>query len=131
MAAQTVPAMSIDRSLSMPALLLKAESLAIMLSAIALYARFEGNWLMFIVLLFAPDLSMIGYRVSPRLGSIVYNTVHTFVAPILLAALALTLNSSLALQLALIWFAHIGMDRLMGFGLKYPTAFKDTHLQRI
>jgi hypothetical protein len=131
MAAQTLPVMSTDRSLSMPALLIKAESLAIMLSAVAFYARFEGNWLLFIGLLFAPDLSALGYLTNPRLGSIVYNMVHTYAAPILLAALALTMNSSLALQLALIWFTHIGMDRLMGFGLKYPTAFKDTHLQRI
>jgi hypothetical protein len=32
---------------------------------------------------------------------------------------------------ALIWFAHISMDRTVGYGLKYPTSFKDTHLERV
>jgi hypothetical protein len=26
---------------------------------------------------------------------------------------------------------HIGMDRALGFGLKYETDFKDTHLGRV
>jgi len=32
---------------------------------------------------------------------------------------------------ALIWLAHIGIDRALGYGLKYPTFFRDTHLQHV
>ena len=71
---------------------------------------------------------MIGYVVNARLGAIAYNTVHTYVGPLLLAAYAFGLGHQRLLWPSLIWIAHIGLDRTLGFGLKYPTQFKDTHL---
>jgi hypothetical protein len=71
---------------------------------------------------------MIGYAVSVRLGAKTYNAVHTYVGPLLSAAYAFGLDHQTGLKLSLIWIAHIGLDRMFGFGLKYPTRFKDTHL---
>lgn len=116
---------------SLPALLLRLEGAAFFLGAIALFASQGGSGVMFVLLLLAPDLGMIGYFANPRLGSYTYNAVHFYGMPVILAALALAGQWPLGVQLALIWFAHIGMDRVLGFGLKYPTNFKDTHLQRV
>ena len=115
----------------MPALLLKAESLAILIGAIAFYARFEGNWLLFIVLLFAPDLSMLGYLAGPTVGRATYNAAHTYAVPVLLAVVGVLTESDGATEIGLVWTAHIGIDRALGYGLKYRTGFKDTHLQRV
>ncbi|MCI0349886.1 MAG: DUF4260 domain-containing protein [Acidobacteriales bacterium] len=117
--------------LSLPAALLRLEGATFFFGAIALFASQGGSGLMFVLLLFAPDLAMIGYLANPRVGSYTYNAVHTYALPAILAALALVGQWPLGVHFALIWFAHIGMDRMMGYGLKYPTAFKDTHLQRI
>ena len=117
--------------LSLPKILLRLEGAAFFLGAIALYAVQEANGWMFILLLLAPDLSALGYLVNPRIGSYSYNIVHTYTLPAVLAALALAGQWALGVHLALIWFAHIGMDRMLGYGLKYPTAFKDRHLQHV
>lgn len=74
---------------------------------------------------------MFGYLANPRVGSSVYNLAHTYVWPIALAITAWLLGAPLGLSLALIWIAHIGLDRGLGFGLKYPTEFKDTHLSHV
>ena len=117
--------------LSRPSLLLQVEEAALLATAIALYARFHLSWLLFAILFFAPDLFMLGYLASPRIGSAIYNLGHWLVIPLALLAIALYQNHPTTLAIALIWIAHIAFDRLLGFGLKYPTAFKDTHLQRL
>ena len=119
------------QGLSMPNLLLRLEGLTVLVSAIALYVHQGGSLLMFLALILAPDLSAIGYMVNTRVGSIVYNVVHFYALPASLAAIALAFNVPTLLLIALIWFAHIGIDRVAGFGLKYPTAFKDTHMQHV
>lgn len=119
------------KSLSLPNALLRLEGLTVFVAAILLYANQGGSAVAFILLLLVPDVSMIGYKVNIRIGSIVYNLVHTYALPALLVGLALALNVPVLLQIAFIWFAHIGMDRTVGYGLKYPTDFKDTHLQRV
>jgi hypothetical protein len=116
---------------SLPKTLLHLEGAAFFFGAIALYASQGASGVMFVLLLLAPDLSAIGYLVNPRVGSITYDAVHTYALPAALAALALAGQWPLGVQLALIWFAHISMDRMVGYGLKYPTAFKDSHLQRV
>lgn len=119
------------KSLSLPNALLRLEGLTVFVAAILLYASQGGSAVAFILLLLVPDVSMIGYTINIRLGSITYNLVHTYALPALLVGLALALNVPVLLQIAFIWFAHIGMDRIVGYGLKYPTDFKDTHLQRV
>ncbi len=86
---------------------------------------------MFLALILAPDLAMIGYMRGVRVGSVTYNALHVYTLPALLAGAAIAFNVPTLLLIALIWFAHIGMDRVAGYGLKYPTEFKDTHMQHV
>ena len=102
--------------------------------AAALAAYFSGldqPWWIVPVLLFVPDVSMAGYARSSRLGATLYNAGHSYLAPAALGAVATTAGAPLWQGVALVWFAHIGMDRALGYGLKYPTDFRDTHLGRI
>lgn len=116
---------------TMPKALLHLEGLALFGSAIALYASTGGSIWLFVGLLLAPDLAMIGYLRDVRTGALLYNLVHTTLLPTALALSALAAGWTPGLQLALIWAAHIGMDRTVGYGLKYATQFKDTHLNRV
>jgi hypothetical protein len=74
---------------------------------------------------------MVGYSVNSKVGTTVYNLGHTYVIPLAILLVAHVLDSAPLLGLSLIWIAHIGLDRLIGYGLKLPTGFKDTHLGRI
>ncbi len=114
-----------------PAALLRVEGVALLVLSVLLYRVNGGGWLMFGVLLLAPDLSMLGYLAGPQVGAAIYNTFHTYAMPAVVGALGMIFASPLTVAVALIWFAHIGMDRTVGYGLKYPTSFKDTHLQRL
>jgi Domain of unknown function (DUF4260) len=83
------------------------------------------------LLLLVPDLAIVGYVVSPRVGALLYNAGHTYLLPAAMAVAGVLADRPLVLGLALIWLAHIGMDRVAGYGLKYPSDFTDTHLGRI
>ncbi len=111
--------------------MLRIEGAAVLAAALAGYAHAGGSWLLLLVLFFAPDLAMLGYLAGPRIGSIAYDAVHTYALPVPLLAAGVLAGNALLIHLALIWLAHIGMDRLLGYGLKYATGFKDTHLQRV
>lgn len=117
--------------LSMPNVILRAEGAALFTAAVAFYVYLHASGWLFAALILAPDLSALGYLAGARVGSVVYNTVHTLVGPTVVIVLALILSSSLGVAVALIWLAHIGIDRALGFGIKYPTVFPDTHLQHI
>jgi hypothetical protein len=114
-----------------PNLLLRLESLALLAGAIAVYSRVAPDWLLFALLLFVPDVAMIGYLRGAKLGSLVYNLGHTLAFSLALIALGAALQSTLLVQIGLIWTAHIALDRVLGYGLKYPTTFKDTHMQHV
>jgi hypothetical protein len=73
---------------------------------------------------------MLGYLRGPRAGAAVYNLGHTWLLPAIIGAGGLLGGSRLAIGIALIWLGHIGIDRLLGYGLKFPTGFKDSHLGR-
>lgn len=124
-------AASFSKQFTMPNILLRLEGLVVFGVGVALYANGGYSWWLFAALLLAPDLAMIPYAISQRWGAIAYNAVHTYVGPLLLVAFALLTGYSLGIQLALIWFAHIGMDRVVGYGLKYTEGFKETHLGRV
>ena len=110
--------------------LLRLEGLAVLAAAVSAYAFIGGSWLLFALLLLAPDLAMIGYRFGPVGGAAAYNAAHTYLAPAALGAAGLALGAPTMQALALIWIAHIGLDRALGYGLKYPTGFGHTHLGR-
>jgi hypothetical protein len=107
--------------------ILRWEALFIMLGAIIVYAKLSGNWSMFALLFLIPDLSMLGYLIKRSVGGTVYNIGHSYVSPGVLALLGLALASPMLYSLTLIWVAHIGFDRMLGFGLKYASGFGDTH----
>jgi Domain of unknown function (DUF4260) len=111
-----------------PRLLLHLEGAAVLVFSLFAYRWNDGGWIQLALIFLLPDLSMIGYVRNVRLGAMIYNTVHTYVGPFLLACFSVGTGNRPCLLLALIWFAHIGLDRMLGFGLKYPTRFKDTHL---
>ena len=114
-----------------PKLLLHVEGTAIFLTSLIFYHSLNLSWLTFIIFLLAPDLIMLTYLINTRIGSLTYNIIHTYALPLSLTALALLLDWSLGLQTALIWTAHIGLDRMVGYGLKYPDNFKHTHLNQV
>jgi hypothetical protein len=115
----------------LPRVLLRLEGLAVLVGAVILYFHADFGWVTFVVLILAPDLSFAGYVFGPRLGALAYNALHTEVFPVALATAGVVTDAETATKVALIWLVHIGADRLLGYGLKYPTEFKDTHLQHV
>ncbi|MBE2219935.1 MAG: DUF4260 domain-containing protein [Anaerolineae bacterium] len=115
----------------MPNVMLRLEGTAVLLVSLIAYGYLGYSWWVFVLLLLWPDLSFIAYAKDKRVGSIVYNIVHTYSLPLLLAAASLFFSWPFGLQFALIWLAHIGMDRTVGYGLKYPDDFKMTHLNKV
>ena len=114
-----------------PITLQRLEGGVLLVLSLVIYWKLAGPWLWYILLILAPDLFMLGYLGGTRLGAAVYNLGHTWLLPGLVGAAGVLGGSTLMLSVALIWFGHIGLDRLLGYGLKYPTAFQDTHLGRI
>ncbi|HYH12359.1 MAG TPA: DUF4260 domain-containing protein [Thermomicrobiales bacterium] len=117
--------------MTIPSLLLRLEGAAILLAATALYWHSGNSWWLFALLIFAPDLSMLGYLAGSRIGAMTYNLLHTLTPAVTFAALGVLLDHHWIAAVGLIWLAHIGFDRLLGYGLKYPEGFKATHLARV
>ena len=115
----------------LPRALLHVEGVVVAASAIALYFHLGYPWWLFLLLVLAPDLSMLGYLAGPVAGAAVYDLAHTYALPLVLAAIGVLADTDGAVQVGLVWIAHIGIDRALGYGLKYRTGFKDTHLQRV
>ena len=117
--------------LERPGTLLRIEGGVLLALSVLLYWVNGEGWILFGLLILAPDVSMLGYVFGQRVGTASYNVMHTYALPAGLGAFGVVGSSSLAVGLALIWFAHIGMDRLVGYGLKYAFGFKDTHQDRV
>jgi Domain of unknown function (DUF4260) len=117
--------------LNRPAWLLRVEEAVLLTAAVLLYAHFHFSWLLFVVLFLAPDIFMLGYLANPSAGAALYNLGHFLLVPLALFAVGYGMHRPLLLAIAIIWGAHIAFDRLLGYGLKYPAQFKDTHLQHI
>jgi len=110
---------------------LRLEGLAAAALSAVYFAHTGASWWLFAALWLAPDLSMLGYLAGPDWGARIYNAIHSYVTPATLAISAIVLHSPALVPIALIWINHIGVDRLMGWGLKYPTGFGFTHLGRL
>ena len=113
------------------ALALRLEGLAVGAAAAVLYFDQGYSWIAFVVLVLAPDLGMLGYLAGRRIGAATYDLLHFEGFPVVIGLAGVLAGADVPIQLALIWLTHIGVDRLLGYGLKYPTGFKDTHLQRV
>ena len=112
-------------------ILLRLEGLTLFAGMTMLYGVWDGSWWIYAILFLAPDLSFAAYLANPKIGAIVYNAAHSYMAPVALMTTGFALSSSLVLSIAMIWLAHIGIDRALGYGLKYQAGFTFTHLGRI
>ena len=117
--------------LTKPRLLLHLEGAAIFLSTVVLYGWGHFSWGLFVWLFLARDLFMRAFLIDARWVAVFYNLVHTTALPVFLLLLSFLLPAPLLAPFGLIWLAHAGLDRRLGYGLKYPTFFKDTHLQHV
>lgn len=115
----------------LPRALLHLEGVAVGAAAIALYFHADYPWWLLVALVLAPDLSAVGYLAGPSVGAAAYDAAHTYVLPVALTAAGVIFDGETVVQVGLIWLTHIGVDRAVGYGLKYPSGFKDTHLQRV
>jgi Domain of unknown function (DUF4260) len=113
------------------AMIIRLEYAAATIFSLLAYIYLQGPWWLFAVLFLVPDLSMLGYLAGPRVGASTYNFVHTSVLPLALIVIGVASNSQTAILIGLIWFFHIAWDRMLGYGLKLPTSFNDTHLGKI
>ena len=112
-------------------ILLRLEGLTLFGGMVLLYWMWGGSWWLFVILFLAPDLSFVAYLSDPRTGAIVYNAAHSYMAPVALLTAGFAAGEPLTLSLSMIWLAHIGIDRALGYGLKYQVGFGFTHLGRI
>ena len=112
-------------------ILLRLEGLTLFAGMVLLYAAWGGSWWVFFILFLVPDLSFAAYLAGPKTGAIVYNAAHSYMAPVALMTLGFGLAAPLTPSIAMIWLAHIGIDRALGYGLKYSAGFGVTHLGRI
>lgn len=113
----------------LPLVLLRSEGVALLATAAVLYGRYGRSWWLFLALLPVPDLGLLGQLWSKRVGAVAYDLTHTYVPPAVLGLVGVVAESGLAVALALVWFAHIGMDRALGLGLQYPDGSGCTHLR--
>ena len=113
----------------LPLVLLRSEGVALLALAAILYGRHGRSWWLFVALLPAPDLGLLGNLWSRRAGAVAHDLTHTYLPPVALGAVGVLTSSGLAVALALVWFAHIGMDRALGLGLQYPDGSGCTHLR--
>ncbi len=116
---------------SQPKVLLRVESFVLTAGLLVLYGRAGGSWGLFFAAILVPDLSILGYAAGPRVGAAIYNLAHTYSLPVILGGVGLLGAHTPAVDIAVIWLTHISVDRMLGLGLKYPTAFQDTHLHRV
>jgi hypothetical protein len=108
--------------------LLRLDGLAVLVASVAAFAFVGGNWWLFSLLILAPDLAFLTIPLGTATMAKVYDVVHSYALPFILGAIGLGSGIGWMLPVALIWAAHIGADRALGYGLKYPEAIETTHL---
>ena len=136
--AATTPSMSVPSAATVvgavtgtPRRWLRLEGLAAFAAGIAVFLGTGAPWILLLPLLLAVDLSMVGYLAGPRVGAFTYNLAHNWASGLVVLALGIASGQEPVVAAGAILVAHTGMDRVAGYGLKYPTAFADTHLGRL
>ncbi len=124
----TTPAFTIDRRVRA---WLRLEGLAALIAGAVVYGRLGGDWLWFVPAMLAVDISMVGYLRGPRAGAFVYNLAHDWATGLAVLGAGLALGIPVLAMTGGVLVAHVGMDRVAGYGLKLTTGFGDTHLGRI
>jgi hypothetical protein len=108
--------------------LLRLDGLVIFVATLAAYHLLGGNWWVFALLILAPDLSMLGALAGKHAGTWAYNLAHVYAVPVCIGLIAWFAGGAGLIPYMLIWVAHIAIDRALGYGLKYPGSFHETHL---
>ena len=111
--------------------LLRLEGFVLLAASVAAYAQFGAGWGLFAACFLLPDLSFLAYLAGAKAGAAAYNAAHSSVGGIGLIAIGIVFAAPAFVTAGLVWTAHVGFDRALGYGLKYPSGFKDTHLQRV
>ena len=111
-----------------PKVWLRVEGLTLLVATIIIFSIQGQKWWLYPALLLVPDVFMIGYLANTKLGAFLYNLGHSYLAPALMILVSWKADSNLALAVGVIWLGHIGWDRFFGYGLKYDSDFKHTHL---
>ena len=111
-----------------PRRMLRLEGAAVAAGALIAFTTTHEPWWLIALTILVPDLSAIGFLVGNRLGARLYNAAHTTSVPVIVVAIGLWQHAPLATALGLVWLAHIGIDRALAYGLKYPDNPQHTHL---
>lgn len=112
-------------------LMLNIEGLAVAVFSVLAFFYLGGVWWIFVVGFFAIDVSMIGYVWNNKIGAFVYNFFHIYPWSLVLIFLGMFMGELIYTQLGFVWMFHIGLDRAVGYGLKYSKGFNETHLKRL
>ncbi len=118
-------------NITKPQIILRLEGLAFLLVSIFGYAQLDFAWWQYPLFFLVPDIAMIFYAINMKVGSIGYNLAHTYTLALVTLVAGMVLSQPILIATGLIWLGHIGMDRMVGYGLKYTLNFKDTHLANI
>ncbi|MCV2403558.1 DUF4260 domain-containing protein [Marinomonas sp. C2222] len=111
--------------------ILRLEGAAVLLLSCLVYFKLSADWLLFMWLFLIPDFTLLGYLISNKTGAVLYNLTHSLLGPAICLAIGLIFNNEISISIGLIWTAHVGFDRALGYGLKYTNGFRYTHLGKI
>jgi len=114
-----------------PKFLRRIEGMFVFIACLLFYNSFAQSWVLFLILFLLPDLSMLGYLINQEKGAIIYNQGHWYGWAIIAGTYGAITGSIFALSIALTWAAHIGFDRMLGYGFKLKTGFKHTDLKTL
>lgn len=110
---------------------IRIEELAMLVLGIYLFNLLDYDWWWFLVFILAPDIGMIGYLINTEIGAFTYNLFHHRAIAIALYLMGIYLNNQPLQFTGIILFSHAAMDRIFGYGLKYPDSFSNTHMGKI
>lgn len=128
---KVAPTLKGASSFGLNEVLLRSEALAALFAGVGIWLTSGGSALWLVPAILLPDISMIGYLVNSRVGAVTYNAIHNWTLALIALALGWWLGINPLLLVGALLLAHVGMDRALGYGLKLPTDFRDTHLGRI
>jgi hypothetical protein len=111
--------------------ILRSEALAALVAGVVIWMANDGSLFWLVPVLLVPDLSAVGYLVNARVGAVTYNVVHNWTIAAIALGLGWWLDSRFLVLSGAVLLAHVGLDRVLGYGLKLPSGFQDTHLGRI
>jgi hypothetical protein len=115
-------------AMSLITAILRSEALAALAAGIVIWVANDGSMLWLVPVLLLPDLSAIGYLVNARVGAVTYNIVHNWTIAAVAFGMGWWLDSRFLVLTGAVLLAHVGLDRVLGYGLKLPSGFQDTHL---